>query len=404
MMEKKNIVINNSLEFEKLNDYLLKGDYSSITDFFLTIKNKSLLTNFLFYFFNFLVKKNETTNLVEYYLDWFLKLSIINLKHAAAIIFNLSEKASRNERVNFLKKGLDFTKKRLIDEGHIKNFELNFFIIDNYPPSLVKVEKIGNTLNIFHNLSGKKNFNSETRNTINLISVSVPILVCSQINNSMATIYFELSDYGEFENTATFSSANEKSVLIPDYRFVNRSAYKEILLELKKINKFTFSDAIWAGSINSIDRFIFVKNNINNKNLKLNITKVLKEYDFSYKINNRIPFLEQFKYLIQIDIDGIGNAYDSCFLKLASGFPVLKLQSSRNFRQWYYDDLKNLDNLYFFDNKNNNFQTVFNNCQKEWEKSFINKKKENFLTKMTLENELKLAAHRVMRISNKSPN
>jgi hypothetical protein len=220
----------------------------------------------------------------------------------------------------------------------------------------------------------------------------------------MATIYFELSDYGEFENTATYSSANEKSVLIPDYRFVNRNAYKGVLLKLKVISKFTFNSAIWAGNVNSIDRFIFVKNNINNKNLKLNITKVLKEYDFSYKINNRIPFLEQFKYLIQIDIDGYANAYDSCFLKLASGFPVLKLQSSRNFRQWYYDDLKNLDNLYFFDNKNNNFQTVFNNCQKEWEKSFINKKKENFLTKMTLENELNLAADRVMRISNKSPN
>ena len=42
----------------------------------------------------------------------------------------------------------------------------------------------------------------------------------------------------------------------------------------------------------------------------------------------------------QIDIDGNTNAWTGLFTKLLTGSPVLKVQSSGNFRQWYYDRLK----------------------------------------------------------------
>ena len=40
-----------------------------------------------------------------------------------------------------------------------------------------------------------------------------------------------------------------------------------------------------------------------------------------------------------MDIDGNSNAWSALFQKLLSGSVVLKVDSSSNFRQWYYDEL-----------------------------------------------------------------
>ena len=41
----------------------------------------------------------------------------------------------------------------------------------------------------------------------------------------------------------------------------------------------------------------------------------------------------------QIDIDGNTNSWPGLFQKLLTGSPVLKIASSWNWRQWYYDRL-----------------------------------------------------------------
>ena len=46
---------------------------------------------------------------------------------------------------------------------------------------------------------------------------------------------------------------------------------------------------------------------------------------------------QKFKY--QIDIDGNSSAWPGLFLKFCSGSVVLKVESSKGFRQWYYDRL-----------------------------------------------------------------
>jgi hypothetical protein len=46
------------------------------------------------------------------------------------------------------------------------------------------------------------------------------------------------------------------------------------------------------------------------------------------------------QYRFQIDIDGNTNAWKSLFVKLYSGNPVLKVQSAKGMRQWYYDRLE----------------------------------------------------------------
>ncbi|HEY8161248.1 MAG TPA: glycosyl transferase family 90 [Methylocystis sp.] len=52
--------------------------------------------------------------------------------------------------------------------------------------------------------------------------------------------------------------------------------------------------------------------------------------------------LQLYKY--HIDIDGNVNTFAGLYFKLLSGSPVLKIESSRGFRQWYYDRLLPFEN------------------------------------------------------------
>jgi hypothetical protein len=49
-------------------------------------------------------------------------------------------------------------------------------------------------------------------------------------------------------------------------------------------------------------------------------------------------------YRYNIDIDGNVNSFSGLYFKLLSGSPVLKVESSRGFRQWYYDRLAPFEN------------------------------------------------------------
>jgi len=53
-----------------------------------------------------------------------------------------------------------------------------------------------------------------------------------------------------------------------------------------------------------------------------------------------VPASEFNRYKYQIDIDGNTNSWPGLFQKLLTGSPVLKVASSRGFRQWYYDRLE----------------------------------------------------------------
>ena len=53
-----------------------------------------------------------------------------------------------------------------------------------------------------------------------------------------------------------------------------------------------------------------------------------------------VPITNLHRYRWQIDVDGNSNAWSGFFQKLASGSPVLKVDSPFNDRQWYYDRLQ----------------------------------------------------------------
>jgi hypothetical protein len=57
-------------------------------------------------------------------------------------------------------------------------------------------------------------------------------------------------------------------------------------------------------------------------------------------VKHFVPSTDLDKYKYHIDIDGHTNAWSGLFRKLLSGSPVLKIKSTKNFRQWYYHNLK----------------------------------------------------------------
>jgi hypothetical protein len=110
-----------------------------------------------------------------------------------------------------------------------------------------------------------------------------------------------------------------------------------------------------------------------------------------------------FDYLVQIDVDGNSNAWNGCFIKLASGFPTMKIRSEKNFSQWWYKDIDRLNNIYWVEKDFRNFSEVYQNILFQWENNFAEKRQENFLSNMIVDNEIKFASDRVLQISNKSP-
>jgi hypothetical protein len=52
-----------------------------------------------------------------------------------------------------------------------------------------------------------------------------------------------------------------------------------------------------------------------------------------------VPEADFILYRYQIDIDGNSNSWPGLFGKLLTGSPVLKVESARGYRQWYYDRL-----------------------------------------------------------------
>lgn len=56
-------------------------------------------------------------------------------------------------------------------------------------------------------------------------------------------------------------------------------------------------------------------------------------------IDDPIPLRDFSNYKYLIDIDGYSNAWSSLFTKLVMGALVIKVESERGYKQWYYDRL-----------------------------------------------------------------
>ena len=66
---------------------------------------------------------------------------------------------------------------------------------------------------------------------------------------------------------------------------------------------------------------------------------VVKEIQESGLISGFVSWRDWGRYKYHIDIDGNSSAWSNLFQRLLTGSPVLKVESSRGLRQWYYDEL-----------------------------------------------------------------
>ena len=174
------------------------------------------------------------------------------------------------------------------------------------------------------------------------------------------SIQINLGDYAEADGLA-FCSNRDGQILIPDDGFVRTKGYQETRNFYKK-NGVPWSQkkpiVLWRGSTTGISptglwkdlqriKLCAIASSATNQNLfDIGLSSIVQLNKQDAAQIERLGYLKQFipielascyKYLV--DVDGNSNAWSALFQKLLSGSVVLKVDSSSNFRQWYYDEL-----------------------------------------------------------------
>lgn len=175
------------------------------------------------------------------------------------------------------------------------------------------------------------------------------------------SVFINLGDIGEMPGLA-FCDSRPDRFLIPDAVFLPTGAYHHAKLELgcsriPWINR--RPAALWRGSTTGIQRRLgdwraLARTQLceigraNSDIIDAGITSIVQfddptivqQIQDSGLMRNYIPSNKWPEYKYQIDIDGNTNAWSALFYRLLTGSPVLKVESSQGFIQWYYDRLK----------------------------------------------------------------
>jgi hypothetical protein len=217
-----------------------------------------------------------------------------------------------------------------------------------------------------------------------------------------------------------FCSNKENTILIPDFEFVR--GYFKIISELECLPKIKSQLSFFCGGMgglkSGLDRYklfnfaeknndilkIFLKNkpevrsHLKKDNL-LNFEKFFIRENFFFEskasiLLKKIPLREMYFYLVQVDVDGVSNSFQGFFHKLYSGRPLLKIRSSRGYKQWYYDRLK--PDYHYFDVKSDlsNFREKYYQALEEYKTTKVFPGRE-FISKMNYDEELQLAADKI---------
>ena len=334
-----------------------------------------------------------------------------------------------------MKSNKSFTKKyveffNLFQNSDLKNksFLLNkiflmFLNYSNLPTKHIVLNKIFD-IKIDNSLISATNQTCYINKIDNLILISCPdnskilnrfqvlqkllcvlyIFLFSKKNINNATI--ELADCVRSDKKIIgFSSKNVSAILIPDHHFIRSLGFAEQKKLLLSKYKIKILRGIWMGALNSQTRlnfYLFSKdrnlnvNFISSKNLyfEKNYEKIIKNFSNGIDFKEKINWHEFLSYLIQIDIEGRAATFSSLFLKLASGYPTIKIQS--DYKQWYYDHLHSLPNLYHVKKDFSDFDEVYNKIIQDYNNSSIKiDNSNNFLQNMKFEDEILNAAKKI---------
>lgn len=112
----------------------------------------------------------------------------------------------------------------------------------------------------------------------------------------------------------------------------------------------------------------------------------------------REPQMNILDYRYNVDVDGWSCAWTGFFIKLLAGAPVLKIESDRGFRQWYYDDLKPWRHMVPVAADLSNLETAVSvlDARPDWAEQ-IGEEGQRFAQSMTYEGQLSAAGETLAR-------
>ena len=158
--------------------------------------------------------------------------------------------------------------------------------------------------------------------------------------------------------------SDQYTFLMPDPAFLDSGGYQHELKEISEYEKdFPFDKkekkVFWRGTKSAgpylpdvwkdnlrVQLAVACRDYNNDKIFDAYISRLVKDHGELYAaqiieaglIRGYVPIHEFFQYAYQLDIDGVGNAWISYFLKLSSLSPVLKVESQ--YEQWFYRSLQ----------------------------------------------------------------
>jgi ADP-heptose:LPS heptosyltransferase len=177
------------------------------------------------------------------------------------------------------------------------------------------------------------------------------------------SVFLNMGDIGGRPGLA-FSDSRPDRFLVPDYIFVPSDGYayaRQILRERRVPWQDRRPVAFWRGGTTgsaafnndwrTLDRVRLVETAMKSANKDLfdvGFSSIAQISDpaFAEWIKERgmllgpVPWVDWGQYRYQIDIDGNSSPWSNLFQKLLTGSPVLKVESRRGYRQWFYDELK----------------------------------------------------------------
>lgn len=161
-----------------------------------------------------------------------------------------------------------------------------------------------------------------------------------------------------------FSTSNDKIGLLPDpYFFITRAyeadkkQFSDVFVPWTK----RFPEVYWRGAPTGLSKYtserdsqrvklLLLAHKINAKRDRSLINaKLVGSAGLSPDLSQELASKKLYSdfenqsnitnYRYNVDVDGESSAWQGLFLKLAAGSVVLKIESDRGFKQWYYKDL-----------------------------------------------------------------
>ena len=273
-------------------------------------------------------------------------------------------------KIHFLKNVIhNRDHKALRDEKFIKNIDIRFTNQPlTYSTSIIVEKKLKDI--IFHI---PISFSSNNKVVIKRIFYLETFFDNKEIlekNKQSFSAEINLSDghliHYDNENLICFSSKH-RNYLIPDPTFLMSTGYKEFSENIKLIKRKNIQKIFWRGGLTGVakpiiedlkrlPRYKFSKLAINNNFLDFKITtlgnykqvkglksEMIKEGIFG----DYIDVIENVHYSGLLDIDGNSSSWPGLFTKFLTGNTVIKLREQQPFKQWYYKNLIDRENIIY---------------------------------------------------------